>query len=152
MKKNSAQCLHFFSSSAVGDWGTSLKYSTRFKFHALPSRRRTLPFRGRISGAKRNAAPRWQAVPWNGWFGVSRFRFTNQSHSTFTPTSFTTLRQTAISFLIVARNCSGVPPTGETPSLCSFSVVSGREGLGNFAVEPIHHGMRHSLGTNQPVP
>src|SRR2546427_1578830 len=91
-----------------------------------PARGLTLPLRGRISGAKRSAAPRWQAVPWNGWFGVSRFLFTNQSHSTFTPASFTTLRQTAISFLIVASNCSGVPPIGETPSLCSFSVVSGR--------------------------
>src|SRR6267143_2493664 len=37
-------------------------------------------------------------------------------HSTLTPASFTTLRQTSISFLMVARNCSGVPPAGSKPS------------------------------------
>ena len=40
----------------------------------------------------------------------------SRDYSTFTPASFTTFRQTSISFLIVARNCSGVPPAGETPS------------------------------------
>lgn len=40
----------------------------------------------------------------------------SETYSSLIPVSFTTLRQTSISFLITARNCSGLPPAGETPS------------------------------------
>jgi len=39
-----------------------------------------------------------------------------RAHSGRTPASRATSRQSAISFLIVARNCSGVPPAGDEPS------------------------------------
>jgi len=41
----------------------------------------------------------------------------SRAHSGLTPASRTTLRQTSISFLILARNCSGVPPAGVEPSV-----------------------------------
>src|SRR5262249_33261892 len=67
-------------------------------------------------------------------------------HSTFTPASCTTLRHTSISFLIRARNCSGVPPAGERPSLWSCSSTSGD--FKAFAASPL---TRSTIARGSPL-